>query len=120
MLEVNRVRSVNTRGKLVPDPKCDPITCIFWGFQSGNDRKSRAGIMITGDAGFTESMLRKLADVSIDIQIDEVDMINSLIGIVRDLDPDILTGYEVHSSSWGFVIERYRELMGNDLPTYLK
>lgn len=101
---------------MVPDPKYDPITCIFWGFQPGNDRKSRVGIMATDDAGFTEDTLRKFAGVSIDVQVDEVDMINSLVEIVRDLDPDILAGYEVHSSSWGFVIERYKELLGNDIP----
>ena len=38
----------------------------------------------------------------------ELDLINRLIDIVRERDPDILAGYEVQSSSWGYVIERAR------------
>jgi len=38
----------------------------------------------------------------------ELDLINRLTNIVRERDPDILAGYEVQSSSWGYVIERAR------------
>ena len=38
----------------------------------------------------------------------ELDLINRLTDIVRERDPDILAGYEVQSSSWGYVIERAR------------
>ena len=33
---------------------------------------------------------------------------NRMVDIVRGYDPDILTGYEVHGSSWGYMIERAR------------
>jgi len=38
----------------------------------------------------------------------ELDLINRLVDLVREKDPDILAGYEVQSSSWGYVIERAR------------
>jgi hypothetical protein len=38
----------------------------------------------------------------------ELDLINRLTDLVREKDPDILAGYEVQSSSWGYVIERAR------------
>jgi len=37
-----------------------------------------------------------------------LDLITRLTDIVRRYDPDILAGYEVQSSSWGYVIERAR------------
>ena len=38
----------------------------------------------------------------------ELNLINRLTDLVREKDPDILAGYEVQSSSWGYVIERAR------------
>ena len=32
----------------------------------------------------------------------------AVVDIVRQFDPDILTGYEVHNASWGYLIERSR------------
>ena len=47
-------------------------------------------------------------NVSIDEEDSELDLINRLTNIVRKFDPDVLAGYEVQSSSWGYVIERSR------------
>ncbi|KAF8249753.1 DNA/RNA polymerase [Wilcoxina mikolae CBS 423.85] len=105
---------VNTRGTLVPNPKEDPITCIFWCIQLGSSGESQTGIIVTDDV-FTEEILRRFADVDAYVEPDEMYMINTLIDIVRDLDPDILTGYEVQSSSWGYVIERATHLNGLEL-----
>lgn len=49
----------------------------------------------------------------------ELDLINRLTDIVREHDPDILSGYEVQSSSWGYVIERARMHFGYILPVLL-
>lgn len=106
-------RSVNTRGTLVPNPEHDPITCIFWCIQSGSSGESQTGIIVTND-GFTEEIFRRFAEVDVYAEPDEMYMINTLVDIVRDLDPDILTGYEVHSSSWGYVIERAMHLNGEN------
>jgi DNA polymerase zeta len=38
----------------------------------------------------------------------ELDLINRITDIVRNFDPDVLTGFEVQSASWGYVIERAR------------
>ncbi|CUS13110.1 unnamed protein product, partial [Tuber aestivum] len=45
----------------------------------------------------------------------ELGMINTLIDTVRALDPDILTGWEVNSSSWGHLIKRARHLFDMNL-----
>jgi len=48
----------------------------------------------------------------VDAEDSELDVINRLTDIVRERDPDILAGYEVQSSSWGYVIERARKHFG--------
>ena len=105
------VITVNTTGGLVPDPRVNPISCIFWCAQPGGHRKTRSGMLAAGE-GFTEDVFRRFADVEICVESNEMYMLNSLVDIVRDLDPDILTGYEIHSSSWGYVIERAKHLEG--------
>ena len=64
---------------------------------------------------FSRSLRRSFGEQSIDEEDSELDIINRLVDVVRELDPDILTGYEVQSSSWGYVIERARMQFGNFL-----
>ncbi len=59
------------------------------------------------------SNLRLSLDALVDVEESELDLINRLTDLVREFDPDILTGYEVQSSSWGYVIERARLQFGN-------
>ena len=40
----------------------------------------------------------------------EMELILQLATIVRTLDPDIIIGYEVQNSSWGFLVERALQL----------
>ena len=56
------------------------------------------------------------AELNINEEGSELDLINRLTDIVRKYDPDILAGYEVQSSSWGYVIERARMHFGYILP----
>jgi DNA polymerase zeta len=57
--------------------------------------------------------------LNIDEEDSELDLINRLTDIVRKYDPDILAGYEVQSSSWGYVIERARVHFGYSPPSLL-
>ncbi|KAI9825156.1 MAG: DNA polymerase zeta [Phylliscum demangeonii] len=52
--------------------------------------------------------LSKEFDILVDEESSELDLINRIVDIVRQQDPDILTGYEVHGGSWGYLIERAR------------
>jgi DNA polymerase zeta len=63
------------------------------------------------DNGDVSHILRSCR-VTIDEEDSELDLINRLVDIVRDFDPDILAGYEVQSASWGYVIERSRMHFG--------
>ena len=56
-------------------------------------------------------MAKKISrNISIDVEEEatELELLMKMADIVRRYDPDILTGYEVHNSSWGYLIERAR------------
>jgi DNA polymerase zeta len=102
---------VNSRGSLVPDPAEDEIQCIFYSIQGEEnavtDRPSRGIICLSTEDGIVER-IDKQAPVEVEYEEDELDLINRVVDIVRQFDPDILAGYEVHNSSWGYLIERAR------------
>lgn len=101
---------VNTRGTFLPDPKEDEIACIFWCIQAGDDEADELhmGVLaLSSENGIAKKMAQQL-DVEVQYEEDELDVINKMVDIVREFDPDILTGYEVHNSSWGYLIERSR------------
>ncbi|ODA78554.1 hypothetical protein RJ55_05935 [Drechmeria coniospora] len=109
---------VNTRGKFVPNPEEDEIQCMFWSCKSDekteNTQQSvdalQSGIVVLGGVGDAElgPRVRRLSAASVVEENSELDLIIRMVEIVRSFDPDVLTGFEVHGSSWGYVIERAR------------
>ena len=106
---------VNTRGKLVPNPEEDEVQCIFWCTKSDeNFNKSQdasgmvAGVIVLSEDGSVAQRMRGQTSVEVIEESAELDVMVRMVEIVRTHDPDILTGYEVHGSSWGYLIERAR------------
>lgn len=106
---------INTRGNLLPNPEQDEISCVFWCIQSDEDglegsginKGANVGVLLLSD-GLLGHKISQYTPIQVDIELNELDLINRLVDIVRDHDPDILTGYEVHNGSWGYMIERSR------------
>jgi DNA polymerase zeta len=105
---------VNTRDNLAPDPEQDEISCIFWSLQSddedlvpdSNIDDRRMGII--HQPGHVLEPLTRSLKIEMQSEASELDLMTHLVDIVRSFDPDILTGYEVHNSSWGYILERAR------------
>lgn len=105
---------VNSRGKLIPNPEEDEVQCIFWclrsdeqclySTQSADDTIS--GIIVLSEDGFLANQMRGQTSIDVVEESSELDLLVRMVEVVRALDPDILTGYEVHGSSWGYLIER--------------
>ncbi|XP_044721885.1 DNA polymerase family B domain-containing protein [Hirsutella rhossiliensis] len=107
---------VNTRGKFVPNPEEDEIQCIFWACKSDekmlNTQESANAlhygmIALSGD----DSAMRKMPPCTRAEVVEEgseLDVMIRVVEVVRTFDPDVLTGFEVHSGSWGYLIERAR------------
>ncbi|KAI1825042.1 DNA polymerase family B [Xylaria intraflava] len=107
---------VNTRGKLVPNPEEDELQAIFWcsksdeNFATGDSASLafQSGIIIVSEDGSLAQKMQRLTTTDIIQESSELDLMIRIVEIVRTHDPDVLTGYEVHGSSWGFLIERAR------------
>ncbi|RYP07158.1 hypothetical protein DL764_002705 [Monosporascus ibericus] len=107
---------VNSRGKLVPNPEEDEVQCIFWcsksdGNFSTSDQASltvHSGIVVLSEDASVAQRIQKQTSIEVVEERSELDLMTRMVEIVRTHDPDILIGYEVHGSSWGYLIERAR------------
>lgn len=108
---------VNTRGVLAPNPEEDEISCVFWCIQSekedlipnGNIPGVHVGMIYQGEDDVPADKIVRALRIETDHQTTELDLINRVVDIVRSYDPDIITGYEVHNNSWGYLIERAKK-----------
>ena len=105
---------VNTQGSFVPNPEQNEVCAIFWCLR-GDGSKSKVpsddfhtGIIVLSDDGTLTHQVGQQASVEVEGESSELDLLNHVVDTVRFWDPDILTGYEVHGSSWGYLIERAR------------
>ncbi|KAE8233840.1 hypothetical protein CF326_g1124 [Tilletia indica] len=101
---------VCTRGELMPDPQHDEITAIVYNFKSEGDENdlmpaSRTGVIMLRPDHFHPHRLALPCD-DVFVFDTELEILTTLVDVVRELDPEILAGYEIHNGSWGYVIER--------------
>ena len=107
---------VNTRGKFVPNPEQDEVQCIFWSVKSDEtalnsqnpDDAIQSGVLALCVEDIALDRIRRQAKGQVIAESSELDLMIRLVEIVRSNDPDVLTGYEVHGGSWGYLIERAR------------
>ena len=107
---------VNTRGSLVPNPEEDEVQCLFWCLQSadhdfdsnGRVEGTHVGIVALSEDGILAQKVQQQVTCEVQAESSELDLLVRMVEIVRSHDPDILTGYEVHGGSWGYLIERAR------------
>lgn len=106
---------VNTRQKLMPDPEYDAITTIFMltnnDVPAGSKRPKQYEEIFVLDPDFEARQQELLASSGVfrdNIRYfsSEKALILGFVEAVQSHDPDILCGYEVQMSSWGYVIER--------------
>ncbi|KAI0003668.1 hypothetical protein BJV74DRAFT_876040 [Russula compacta] len=93
-----------SRGEFVPDPNIDSLTAVFYSFQDSdvepNSSNLQKGVIIVGNA---LQDLRSLRDVPSQVVATELDLLNKVVDLVLDLDPDVISGWEIQSSSWGYL-----------------
>jgi DNA polymerase zeta len=62
-----------------------------------------------------ERNLRTTTSTDVKADENEISLLDSLVILVRHFDPDVLTGYELNNSSWGYLIERAATALDYDL-----
>lgn len=111
---------VNTRGDKFPDPNHDPVSMIFWKIQDGTFPFElniiREGVLLLLSDKSQQNLWKSSSELyHMTFYEEELDMIYALEDLVKFFDPDILSGYEIHSSSWGYLIERCSKSLQHDL-----
>ncbi|KAF4119849.1 DNA polymerase zeta [Geosmithia morbida] len=114
---------INSREKLVPDPEEDEIQCIFWSLKSDEaalDSQDptaaiQSGIVVLSADGVVARRVQQMSKIPVIEENSELGLMVRTMEIVREHDPDVLTGYEVHGSSWGYMIERAKVKYDYDL-----
>lgn len=95
----------NTRGDFKPDPKCDEVSSIFWRTMNGSAYEEGA---------FLQNCPQRIPKLKCRLFENELDMFEQFSEFARGFDPDIIAGYEVNSSSWGYLIDRSRAMYDFD------
>ncbi|XP_067630621.1 DNA polymerase zeta catalytic subunit isoform X2 [Eurosta solidaginis] len=124
---------VPSRGNLLPDPALDEVRCLFYAIEHRSPMTSQnaanqmskpvCGCIIVkdiesynieenyrmfGTGGYTNISMRFVQT--------EIEAFESLVELCRHWDPDIYGGYEIETASWGFVLERSKQLGFNIAP----
>lgn len=92
---------VNTRGEFKPDPKMDEVSTIFWRTMNGSSYEEGALMF---------NCPQVIPNIKCRVFSNELVMFEEFADFVRNFDPDIIAGYEVNSSSWGYLIDRSRAI----------
>ena len=101
-----------SRENLLPNADIDEIAIAFYAFEDSDDGShfDRTSGCEKGVIAVQSAQLdpRKLRDFSLELVSTELDLINKVIDTVLDLDPDIITGWEIQAASWGYINARAR------------
>ena len=103
---------ITTRQDLLPDPDIDQVTAIVYAVHHEGPKQNSYGIIcVDPTLDISKRNLLQTTGCNFgvgDIMIiqTETELFESLIGMVQDLDPDILLGYDTQRSSWGFLCRR--------------
>jgi DNA polymerase zeta len=101
-----------SRGERVSNADVDEIVAVFYSFQSSANDGSRTNqgfacetgkVLVNNKPHLDPVRLRDIAAHFVD---NELDLINYIVDIIIDLDPDIVLGWEVQSASWGYLNAR--------------
>ena len=92
-----------TRDDKVPNPETDEVVAIFYAFHVAGMEVLRSGVLVQNRPHVSQTRLRQF---DMNYFGGELDLLNGLVDLVIELDPDILAGWEVQINSWGFLEAR--------------
>ncbi|KAG6911957.1 hypothetical protein DXG01_000205 [Tephrocybe rancida] len=98
------VYAPTSEGK-APNADINSIAALFYTHQSSEEVPPRSGTIVVQGNHPDQIFKAKGQEEAVDC---EIDLINKVIDIVGDLDPDIVTGWDVQRGSWGYLNDRAR------------
>jgi DNA polymerase zeta len=95
--------TVPTEDEKVPNPDSDEVTAIFYAYRvSGTDFIQSGTYVVEG----VQLHPKRLGQPNVESFPTELELLNQVVDLVLELDPDILTGWEVQNNSWGYIQAR--------------
>lgn len=109
-----------SRNNLLPDPELDSIEAIFYAIHNDSAETEARPTNVNGAIIVQGSVNPKLSGIKVNGIVVETELkaIEKLIEVIYYWDPDILIGYEIEMSSWGYLIQRGNVLSIN-IPSLL-
>ena len=122
---------VATRDQLNPDPKHDNIQAIFFSVHNDFPPNSSVKLHYNGIIIIENHMqsfcfdhnesfnlikskgkiwIKNIDDMIVERVQDELELLMKLVDVVKKFDPDIIAGYDLHSTSWTYVLQRAEAL----------
>ncbi|KIJ68443.1 hypothetical protein HYDPIDRAFT_124966 [Hydnomerulius pinastri MD-312] len=94
-----------SRGDRMPDANVDEIAAVFYALGDDNIHSGlhHQGILVVKNTQLDSNRLRGFP---LEVLSDELELINRIVDIVVDSDPDIVLGWEVQNASWGYLSAR--------------
>ncbi|KAL7749691.1 DNA polymerase zeta [Sorochytrium milnesiophthora] len=112
-----------SRGSLQPDPASDAVEAVVYAARTEQGRvdfgRDTCGMIIVEGAEGERGARYGLGGCTVIRVASERELFSELVNLVREFDPDIIMGYEIHSASWGYCVERAGEAYDLDLPEEL-
>lgn len=109
----------SVRGDLHPDSAVDPIQAIF--IMVTNDcppdsflTKKVKEILVVDNEEPPKLLDKCIFGVTVTYVKTETEILEKIIELVKKHDPDIMCGYEIEMSSWGYILER-AQLLGLEI-----
>jgi DNA polymerase zeta len=108
-------RAAESREDLKSDPAKDAILSIFYCLLRESDEPAMTGfiavrdvLMPDQDSAKRKRQMPKLAVHADEIEFvdSELEVINTFVDKFHEWDPEVLCGFEVQFSSWGYLLER--------------
>ncbi|KAF5370238.1 hypothetical protein D9615_010070 [Tricholomella constricta] len=93
----------STDGGKTPNPEINEIVALFYAYQRSEANPPQTETIIVQTPHFDQ---RRIREMKLDIVHDEIELINRIVDIVMDLDPDVLTGWDIQRGSWGYLEAR--------------
>lgn len=124
---------VPTRGNLLPDPVHDEVRCLFYAIEHRSPSSQAKGatllpqndcgcIIVKGiesdnaGRGYRMYGTGGNSDVAMRFVDTEIEAFEALVELSMRWDPDIYGGYEIETASWGYILERGKQLGFNIAP----
>lgn len=95
--------TVPTHEDKVPNPVTDEVAAIFCAYQVSATEEYQTSVLVLANSPMDFNRVRYSNVVALE---NELALLNKLVDVVIDLDPDILTGWEVQNNSWGYLEAR--------------